>query len=109
MKTVNAKGLKEIQGYLSDLHTQETFTATELSQFAAEVVDSLNELGAAQFVIAAHESKTGQAEVCTLDDEGYDIEFFDLVDPPTSLDAIKYKKNHDCQRSGCTVCVAFEH
>lgn len=36
-------------------------------------------------------------------------EDYDLVDPPTSLDAIKYKKNHDCKRSGCTVCVAFDH
>ena len=36
-------------------------------------------------------------------------EDYELVDPPTSLDAIKYKKNHDCKRSGCTVCVAFEH
>lgn len=108
MKTVNAKGLKEIQDYLSDLHTQETFTATELSQFAAEVADSLNEGGAAQFVIAAHESKTGQAEVCTLDDEGYDIEYFDSVDP-IDFGASRYKQNHDCQRSGCTVCVAFEH
>jgi len=36
-------------------------------------------------------------------------EDYDLVDPPVSLDAIKYRKNHDCKRSGCTVCVAFEH
>ena len=36
-------------------------------------------------------------------------EDYDLVDPPISLDAIKYKKNHDCVRSGCTVCVAFDH
>lgn len=36
-------------------------------------------------------------------------EDYDLVDPPIDLDAIKYKKNHDCKRSGCTVCVAFEH
>jgi hypothetical protein len=105
MKTVNAKGLKEIQGYLSDLHTQETFTATELSQFAAEVADSLNEGGAAQFVIAAHESKTGQAEVCTLDDEGYDIEYFDL--DPTPLG--RKHNTHDCERYACRICVAFEH
>jgi hypothetical protein len=105
MKTVNAKGIKEIQGYLSDLHTQETFTATELSQFAAEVADSLNEGGAAQFVIAAHESKTGQAEVCTLDDEGYDIEYFDL--DPTPLG--RKHNTHDCERYACRICVAFEH
>ena len=108
MKTVNAKGLKEIQDYLSDLHTQETFTATEVSQFAAEVADSLNEGKAAEFVIAAHESKSGQIEVCRLDDESYDIEYFDSVDP-IDFGASKYRKNHDCQRSGCTVCVAFEH
>jgi len=36
-------------------------------------------------------------------------EDYDLIDPPVSLDAIKYKKNHDCKRSGCTVCVAFEY
>ena len=45
-----------------------------------------------------------QAKYFEIKDEDYD-----LVDPPTSLDAIKYKKNHDCKRSGCTVCVAFEH
>jgi len=45
-----------------------------------------------------------QAKYFEIKDEDYD-----LVDPPTSLDAIKYKKNHDCKRSGCTVCVAFDH
>ncbi|CAB4147214.1 hypothetical protein UFOVP1614_4 [uncultured Caudovirales phage] len=45
-----------------------------------------------------------QAKYFEIKDENYD-----LVDPPTSLDAIKYKKTHDCKRSGCTVCVAFDH
>jgi hypothetical protein len=45
-----------------------------------------------------------QAKYFEVKDEDYDI-----VDPPISLDAIKYKKNHDCKRSGCTVCVAFDH
>jgi hypothetical protein len=48
---------------------------------------------------------------CGTDAKYFEIkdEDYDLVDPPTSLDAIKYKKNHDCKRSGCTVCVAFDH
>jgi hypothetical protein len=105
MKTVNEQGLKEIRGYLFDLHKQVTFTATEISQFAAEVEDSLNEGNDAQFVIAAHASKSGQDEVCRIDDEGYDIEYFDNA----FNDYYKSRKNHDCARSGCTVCVAFEH
>jgi hypothetical protein len=33
---------------------------------------------------------------------------YDLVDP-VYLGQSDYKKRHDCKRSGCTVCVAFEH
>jgi hypothetical protein len=36
------------------------------------------------------------------------IDDYDSVDP-VNLEYDKYKKNHDCKRSGCTVCVAFEH
>jgi len=35
-------------------------------------------------------------------------EDYDLVDP-IDFHYEAYKKNHDCKRSGCTVCVAFEH
>jgi hypothetical protein len=45
-----------------------------------------------------------QAKYFEVKDEDYD-----LVDPPVDLDYDKYKKNHDCKRSGCTVCVAFDH
>jgi hypothetical protein len=45
-----------------------------------------------------------QAKYFEIKDEDYD-----LVDPPMDLDAIKYRKHHDCKRSGCTVCVAFDH
>ena len=55
--------------------------------------------------------RTLNATGCGIDAKYFEIkdEDYDLVDPPTSLDAIKYKKKHDCVRSGCTVCVAFEH
>ena len=110
MKTVNAQGLKEIRDHLSDLHMQKTFTDAEVLEVAAEIEKSLNYgNGEAMFVVAAKDSWIGKDEICHIDDEGYDVEFFDLVDPPMSLDAIKYRKNHDCVRSGCTVCVAFEH
>ena len=48
---------------------------------------------------------------CGTDAKYFEVkdEDYDLVDPPISLDAIKYRKNHDCKRSGCTVCVAFDH
>ena len=36
-------------------------------------------------------------------------EDYDLVDPPVDFHYEAYKKKHDCKRSGCTVCVAFEH
>jgi hypothetical protein len=108
MKTVNAQGLKEIRGYLSDLHKQETFTDAQMLAWAAKVEDSLNAGGPALFEIKAHDSKSGCIELCQLDDEGYDIEFFDTVDP-VDFNRDQYRKNHDCKRSGCTVCVAFEH
>ena len=105
MKTVNEQGLKEISNHLFDLHKQKSFTATELSYFVADIEDSLDAGGKAQFVIAAEDSQSGQAEVCCIGDEGYDIEYFD-----NSLnDYYQYKQTHDCKRSGCTVCVAFEH
>jgi hypothetical protein len=107
MKTVNAKGLKEIRDHLSDLHKQETFTDTEISQFAAEIADSLNDgNGEAMFVIAAHESKSGVEEICHIDDEGYDIEYFDM--DPTPLGR-NHHNTHDCERYACRICVAFEH
>ena len=97
MKTVNEKGLKEIRDHLSDLHKQETFTATEVSQFAAEIADSLNDGGYPMFVIAAADSKSGVDEICYIDDEGYDVEYF----------APRGRNHHDrndCERYGCTIC-----
>jgi len=109
MKTVNAQGLKEIRMHLSDLHMQKTFTDAEVLAVASQVEESLNfGNGEAMFVVAAKDSWIGNDEICHIDDEGYDVEYFDLVDP-VNLQYDKYKKNHDCVRSGCTVCVAFEH
>lgn len=105
MKTVNEQGLKEIRGYLFDLHKQETFTDKQVSEWAAQVEDSLNAGNGAEFEIKAHESKSGHVELCRIDDEGYDIEYFDNG----WNDYYRNKKRHDCKRSGCTVCVAFEH
>ena len=61
--------------------------------------------------IAAETERGLEATGCGADAKYFEVkdEDYDLVDPPTSLDAIKYKKNHDCVRSGCTVCVAFDH
>jgi len=55
--------------------------------------------------------RTLDATGCGIDAKYFEVkdEDYDIVDPPISLDAIKYKKNHDCKRSGCTVCVAFDH
>jgi hypothetical protein len=106
MKTVNAQGLKEIRGYLSDLHKQETFTDAQVSQFAAEIADSLNAGGYPSFVIAAHESKSGVEEVCIIDDEGYDIEYFDMDPTPRGRN---HHDRNDCERYACRICVAFEH
>ena len=98
MKTVNAQGLKEIRMHLSDLHKRENFTDAQVSQFAAEVADSLNDgSGYPMFVIAAHESKSGVEEVCIIDDEGYDIEF------PTPLGR-NHHTTHDCERYACRIC-----
>jgi hypothetical protein len=44
-----------------------------------------------------------QAKYFEIKDEDYD-----LVDP-IDLDYDKYRKSHNCVRSGCTVCVAFDH
>jgi hypothetical protein len=107
MKTVNAKGLKEIRDYLSDLHKQAVFTDAEVSQFAAEIADSLNDgNGYPMFVIAAVDSKSGVEEICHIDDEGYDIEYFDM--DPTPLGR-NHHNTHDCERYACRICVAFEH
>jgi len=106
MKTVNDKGYKEIRGYLSDLHKQETFTGAEVSQFAAEVADALNDGGSPMFVIAASESKSGVDEICIIDDEGYDIEYFDMDPTPRGRN---HHNTHDCERYACRICVAFEH
>lgn len=61
--------------------------------------------------ISAETERTLDATGCGTQAKYFEIkdEDYDLVDPPISLDAIKYKKNHDCKRSGCTVCVAFDH
>ncbi len=47
---------------------------------------------------------------CGIDAKYFEVkdEDYDIVDP-VNLDADNYKKKHDCKRSGCTVCVAFEH
>lgn len=108
MKTVNAQGLKEIRDHLSDLHKQKTFTDAEVLEVAAQIEDSLNSGGEAMFVVAAKDSWIGKDEICHIDDEGYDIEYFDIEDP-VDLDRGHYRMNHNCKRSGCTVCVAFEH
>ncbi len=107
MKTVNEQGLKEIRGYLLDLHKQETFTDAQLSAWATVVEESLNAGNPPEFEIGARDSKSGRVEICRIDDEGYDVEYFDV--DPINFGANLYKKNHDCKRSGCTVCVAFEH
>ena len=82
MRTVNVQGLKEIRDYLSDLHKQETFTDAQVSAWAAEVEDSLNAGNGAEFEIKAHDSKSGHVELCRLDDEGYDVEYFDIDPTP---------------------------
>tara|TARA_R110000868_G_scaffold347377_1_gene608396 strand:+ start:66 stop:386 length:321 start_codon:yes stop_codon:yes gene_type:complete len=106
MKTVNAKGLKEIQGYLSDLHKQETFTDEQVSAWAAQVEDSLNSSGYPMFVIAAADSKSGVDEICYIDDEGYDIEYFDMDPTPRGRN---HHDRNDCERYACRICVAFGH
>jgi hypothetical protein len=48
---------------------------------------------------------------CGTDAKYFEVkdEDYDIVDPPVDFHYEAYKKNHDCKRSGCTVCVAFEH
>ena len=48
---------------------------------------------------------------CGVDARYFEVkdEDYDLVDPPVDPEYEKYKKTHDCKRSGCTVCVAFDH
>ena len=48
---------------------------------------------------------------CGTDAKYFEIkdEDYDIVDPPVDFHYEAYKKTHDCKRSGCTVCVAFEH
>ena len=61
--------------------------------------------------ILAETERGLDATGCGTDAKYFEVkdEDYDIVDPPISLDAIKYRKNHDCKRSGCTVCVAFDH
>ena len=102
MKTVNAKGLKEIRDHLSDLHMQKTFTDAEVLEVAAEIEKSLNYgNGEAMFVVAAKDSWIGKDEICHIDDEGYDIEFFDMN--PTPRNRNHHDKNN-CERYACRIC-----
>lgn len=105
MNTVNDKGLNEIRRYLSDLHKQESFTDAQLSAWATEVEESLNAGNPPEFEIGARDSKSGRVETCRLNADSYDV---DSVDP-INFGANLYRKNHDCVRAGCTVCVAFDH
>jgi hypothetical protein len=61
--------------------------------------------------ISAETERTLSATGCGAEAKHFEIkdEDYDLVDPPVDLEYDKYKKNHDCVRSGCTVCVAFDH
>ena len=101
MKTVNAQGLKEIRDHLSDLHKQNTFTDAEVLEVAAEIEESLNDgNGYPMFVIAAADSKSGVDEICYIDDEGYDVEYF----------APRGRNHHDrndCERYACRICFSF--
>lgn len=105
MKIINEQGLKEIANHLFDLHKQKIFSATELSYFVADIEDAMDACGEAKFVIAAKDSQSGQAAICRISDEGFDTEEFD----DSLIEYHRYKQTHDCKRSGCTVCVAFEH
>ena len=102
MKTVNEQGLKEIRGYLSDLHKQETFTDAQLSAWATVVEESLNAGNPPEFEIGARDSKSGRVEICRIDDEGYDVEYFD----PTPRGRNHHDRN-DCERYACRICSAF--
>jgi hypothetical protein len=106
MNTVNEQGLKDIRDYLSELHKQEVFTDDEVLALAEEIEDSLNDNGHPMFVIAANESKSGVEEVCIIDDEGYDIEYFDMDPTPRGRN---HHDRDDCERYACRICVAFGH
>ena len=102
MKTVNAQGLKEIRIHLSDLHKQKIFTDAEVLAVAAEIEESLNYgNGEAMFVVAAKDSWIGQDEICHIDDEGYDVEYFDILAPIFNR---KYHDTNDCERYACRIC-----
>jgi hypothetical protein len=103
MKTVNAQGLKEIRIHLSDLHKQKTFTDAEVLAVAAQIEESLNYgNGEAMFVVAAKDSWIGVDEICHIDDEGYDVEYFDT---PRPIFGRKYHHDtNDCERYACRIC-----
>ena len=103
MKTVNEKGLKEIRIHLSDLHKQKTFTDAEVLEVAAQIEESLNYgNGEAMFVVAAKDSWINQDEICHIDDEGYDVEYFDT---PAPIFGRKYHHDtNDCERYACRIC-----
>lgn len=106
MKTVNEKGLKEIRDHLSDLHMQKTFTDAEVLEVAAEIEESLNYgNGEAMFVVAAKDSWIGEDEICHIDDEGYDIEYFDMDPTPRGRN---HHDRNDCERYACRICSAFD-
>jgi hypothetical protein len=60
--------------------------------------------------MAAEAERSFDATGCGTQAKYFEVkdEDYDSVDP-VNLEYDKYKKNHDCKRSGCTVCVAFEH
>jgi hypothetical protein len=102
MKTVNKIGLKEIRIHLSDLHKQKTFTDAEVLAVAAKIEESLNYgNGEAMFVVSAKDSWIGQDEICHIDDEGYDVEYFDI---PAPIFGRKYHDTNDCERYACRIC-----
>ena len=61
--------------------------------------------------ISAETERTLDAIGCGIQAKYFESkdEDYDLVDPPIDFHYEAYKKNHNCKRSGCTVCVAFEH
>ena len=60
--------------------------------------------------ISAETERTLSATGCGAEAKHFEaiIEDYDSVDP-IDLDYDKYRKSHNCVRSGCTVCVAFDH
>jgi len=61
--------------------------------------------------ISAETERTLSATGCGIDAKYFEVkdEDYDIVYPPVDFHYEAYKKNHDCKRSGCTVCVAFDH